>query len=114
MNCHCVLSAKLKMKLTYIFFIGVEKLPFFGYNFSVIFGFLDDALDYKHLVTQILLIFKTYLYKVRENKNLNFNILKNYLTKIRDLESYLKSNDKYNKKWEVISNISYNVLQKIN
>ena len=78
---------------------------------SVIFRFLDGALDYKFLVTHILLIFKIYLYKATENKDLNFYILKNYLTKIRDFESNLKSSDKYNKKWAVT--ISYNVSQKI-
>ena len=46
----------------------------------------------------MLLIFKKYLYKARQNKDLNFNILKNYLTKVRDLEANLKDNDKYNKK----------------
>ena len=56
-------------------------------------------------MNHILLIFKNYLYKARENKDLNFNILKNYLTKIRDLEANLKVNEKYNKKWAVISNI---------
>ena len=53
----------------------------------------------------MLLIFKKYLYKARQNKDLNFNILKNYLTKVRDLEANLKDNDKYNKKWSVISNV---------
>ena len=72
---------------------------------SAIFGFLDDALEHKLLINHILLIFKNYLYKARENKDLNFNILKNYLTKIRDLEANLKASDKYNKKWAVISNI---------
>ena len=43
--------------------------------------------------------------KTRKNKNLNFYTLKNYLTKIRDLQANLKGNDKYNKKWTVISNI---------
>ena len=53
----------------------------------------------------MLLIFKKYLYKARQNKDLNFNVLKNYLTKVRDLEANLKDNDKYNKKWSVISNV---------
>ena len=44
------------------------------------------------------------MYKARENKNFNFNILKNYFTKLRDLESNLKDTDKYNKRWTVISN----------
>ena len=50
---------------------------------SAIFGFLDDVLEHKLLINHILLIFKYYLYKARENKDLNFNVLKNYLTKIK-------------------------------
>ena len=69
------------------------------------FGFLDDSLEHKILLNHMLLIFKKYLYKARQNKDLNFNILKNYLTKVRDLEANLKDNDKYNKKWSVISNV---------
>ena len=72
---------------------------------SAIFGFLHDALKHELLLNDILLIFKNYLYKARENKDLNFNILKDYLTKIRDLEANLKDNDKYKKKWILISNI---------
>ena len=53
----------------------------------------------------MLLIFKKHLYKARQNKDLNFNILKNYLTKVKDLEVNLKDNDEYNKKWSVISNV---------
>ena len=65
-------------------------------------GFLDDALEHNFLINHILLIFKNYLYKARECKDLNFNILKNYRTKIRDLEANLKENDKY--KQEIDSN----------
>ena len=72
---------------------------------SAIFGFLVDAIERKLHLNHILLIFKNYLYKARENKDLNLNILKNYFTKIADLEANLKDNDKYNKKWTVISNI---------
>ena len=32
-------------------------------------------------------------------------MLKNYLTKNRDTEANLKDNDKYNKKWKVVSNM---------
>ena len=109
------------MKLTYISFIGAEKLPFFWRQLqelfstaldlpsispqSAIFGFLDDSSKYKILLNHMLLIFKKHLYKARQNKDLNFNILKNYLTKVKDLEANLKNNDKYNKKWSVISNV---------
>ena len=37
---------------------------------SAIFGFLDDALEHKLLLNHLLLIFKNYLYKARENKDL--------------------------------------------
>lgn len=40
-----------------------------------------------------------------KTKNLTFNTFENYLVKIRDLEATLKDNDKYNKKWKVISNL---------
>ena len=53
----------------------------------------------------MLLIFKKHLYKARQNKDLNFNILKNHLTKVKDLEANFKNNDKYNKKCSVISNV---------
>ena len=55
---------------------------------SAIFGFLDAALEHKILINHRLLFFKNYLYKAREKKDLNFNISKNYLTKIRDLEAF--------------------------
>ena len=42
---------------------------------STIFKFLDDVLEHKLLSNLILIIFKTYLYKARESKNLNFNML---------------------------------------
>ena len=53
---------------------------------GAIFGFLDDALKHKLLLNHILLIFENYLYKARENKDLNFNIHKNYLTKLEILK----------------------------
>ena len=65
--------------------------------------FLDDALEHELLLNHTLLIFKNYLYKTKDNKNLNFNILKNCLTKIRDLEANLKDNNTSNKKWTIIS-----------
>ena len=41
---------------------------------SAIFGFLDNTLEHEVLIYHILLIFKNYLYKARENKDLNFNM----------------------------------------
>ena len=55
---------------------------------SAIFGFLDVAFGHKILINHMLLFFKNYLYKAREKKDLNFNISKNYLTKIRDFEAF--------------------------
>ena len=57
---------------------------------NVIFGFQDDALEHKLLLNHILLNFRNYLYKASENRYLNFNILKHYLTKISDLEANLR------------------------
>ena len=48
------------------------------------------------------------MYKARENKDLHFNILKNFLITLKDFEANLKDNDKYNRKWTVISNMFYN------
>ena len=53
---------------------------------SAIFDFLDDALEHKLLLNHILLIFKNYFYKVRENQDLDFNILKNYCKKLEILK----------------------------
>ena len=86
------------------FFSNALDLPTISPQ-SAILGSLDDALEHKLYLNHILQIFKSYFYKSRENKNLNFNILKNYLTKNRNLEGNLKDNDKYNKKLTVISNM---------
>ena len=72
---------------------------------NAILGFRDDALEHKVLLNHILLIFKNCIYKARENKSLDFNILKNYLIKLSHLEANLKDNEKYSKKWAVISNM---------
>ena len=63
---------------------------------KIIFGFLDDPLGHKMLLNHISLIFKNYSHNATESKNLNFNILKKYLTKTGD-------NDKCSKKWTVIT-----------
>ena len=49
-NHHCVLSAKLKMKLTYIYFIGSEKLSFYRDNFRSFLVPLSIFLVYRHRV----------------------------------------------------------------
>ena len=77
---------------------------YLGFRQNTVFGFLNGALE-QLLLNHILLIFKNFWYKAREYKNLNFNILKNYVTQIRDFEVNLKDNDKYSKKWTVIRNI---------
>ena len=64
---------------------------------GTIFGFPDDDLEQKYVINCILLIFENYLYKAREKKII-FNIRKNYVTKIRDLEANSKGNEKYGKK----------------
>ena len=67
----------------------------FQYFAAECFGFLDDDIEYKLLINQILSNFKNYLYKARKNRDLIFNILKNYFSEIIDLEVNLKTNDKY-------------------
>ena len=99
----CRRTSILQRQLQEFFSTALDLLRIWAQ--CAIFGFLDCALEHKLLINHILLIFKNYLYQARENKDLNFNILKNYLTKIRDLEANLKTNDKYNKTWTAISNI---------
>ena len=74
LNHHCVLSAKLKLKLRCnhrsrkISILWRQLQEFFGtapdlpsiLPESAIFGFLDDALEHKFLLKHTLLIFKNY------------------------------------------------------
>ena len=89
----CRKASILRRELQEFFSIGLD-FPSISPQ-STTFSFLDHALEHKLLLNHILVIFKNYLYKTRENKNLNFNKLKNYLIKIRHLGANLKDNEKY-------------------
>ena len=49
----CVLSAKLKMKLTFISFIGAGKLPFYGDNFKSFLILVSIFLVFCHRVPSV-------------------------------------------------------------
>ena len=56
-----------------------------------IFGFIDHKLKY-HLINHILLIFKYYTYKTRENGSFNLKVLKRNVHKIKDIEKQISLN----------------------
>ena len=95
----CVLSAELKMKLTYIPFTGAKELPFCGDIFfstgldlpnilsqSAIFEFLDDALKHKLFLNDTLLIFKITYIKLEKKNMLISTYLKTILHKLEILK----------------------------
>ena len=73
----------LWMHLQYSFQI-VLIIPSFTLQ-SAIFGFTDHKVKY-HLIDHILLIFKHYDYKTRENGSLELKVLKQNIYKIRNFE----------------------------
>ena len=103
----CRKTSILWKQLQEFFSTGLDLSDTFSWYFTqgAIFEFLYDALEHKLLLNHILLIFKTNLCKAGENKNLTFDVFKNCITKIRNSEANLKENDKYNKKWIVISDM---------
>ena len=55
---------------------------------SAIFGFTDHKGNY-HLTNHILLIFKYYVHKTRENRPLDLKVLKRNIHKIKDIEKQI-------------------------
>ena len=55
---------------------------------SAIFGFIDHKVSY-HLINYILLIFKYYVYKTRENGSLDVTVLKRNIHKIKNIEKQI-------------------------
>ena len=64
---------------------------------SAIFGFTDHKVNY-HLINHILLIFKYYVYKTRENGSLDLKVLKRNIHKIKNIEKQKSLNKP--EKWE--------------
>ena len=58
---------------------------------STIFGFIDHKVN-DHLVNHILLIFKNYVYKTRENGSLDIKVLKRNIHKIKNIEKQISLN----------------------
>ena len=60
---------------------------------SAMFGFKDNQLENRVIISHLLLIFKFNVYKSRDLKTLNFLRLKSDITKIRQIEETLCLND---------------------
>ena len=58
---------------------------------STLFGFPDHEVNY-HLINHILLIFKYYVYKTRENESLDLKVLKKNIHKIKNDEKQISLN----------------------
>ena len=76
---------------------------------SAIFGFLNNESN-SDIINHLLLIFKYYLYDLRERKKLNLEVLKNKIMEIYNIEIQLCLNDfkktrKFRKKWKIISQL---------
>ena len=80
---------------------------------SAIFGFLiDDINENCLIINHLLLIFKFYIYKERENGNLLFPVLMKRITKVKSIEENSCGNDickftKFNKNGKKLK-ICYN------
>ena len=71
---------------------------------STIFGFIDHKVN-DHLVNHILLIFKNYVYKTRENGSLDIKVLKRNIHKIKNIEKQIslnkpKKQKNFEQKWK--------------
>ena len=72
---------------------------------SAIFGFTDHKLNY-HLINHVLhvlLKFKYYVYRTRENGSLDLKVLKRNIHKIKNIEKQIslkKLEKKSEQKWE--------------
>ena len=58
---------------------------------SSIFGFIDHKVNY-HLINHILLIFKYYVYKTKENGSLGLKDLKRNIHEIKNIEKQISFN----------------------
>ena len=71
---------------------------------STIFGFIDHKVN-DHLVNHILLMFKNYVYKTRENGSLDIKVLKRNIHKIKNIEKQIslnkpKKQKNFEQKWK--------------
>ena len=71
---------------------------------SVIFGFTDHKENY-NLINHILVIFKYYVYKTRENGSLDLKVLKRNIHKIKDIEKQIslskpEKRKNFERKWK--------------
>ena len=71
---------------------------------SVTFGFTDHKENY-NLINHILVIFKYYVYKTRENGSLDLKVLKRNIHKIKDIEKQIslskpEKQKNFERKWK--------------
>ena len=71
---------------------------------SAIFGYVEIQQDFK-IINHLLLIFKLFVYKSRDEKYLNFHRLKNKIAKVKNIEETITYNnpgekEKFLKKWK--------------
>ena len=81
---------------------------------STIFGFTDHKENY-HLINHILLIFKYYVYKTRENGSFDLKILKRNIIKIKDVEKQIslnkpKKRKHFEQKWKPLLENAYHIF----
>ena len=100
---HFAFFAWKNLKALFTLFILAQKQTFSGCSYilskivppitpqSAIFGFIDHKVNY-HLINQILLIFKYYVYKTRENGSLDLKLWKRNIFKIKNIEKQISLN----------------------
>ena len=106
-NCHKIKEIWKNLRTHFLPRIDIPLLS----PQSAIFGFLiDDTNENCLIINHLLLIFKFYIYKERENGNLLFPVLMKRITKVKSIEENSCGNDickitKFNKKWKKIKNM---------
>ena len=84
---------------------------------STIFGFTDYKVNY-HLINHILIIFKYYVYKTRENGSLDLKVLGRSVHKIKKFKKQISLNKpekwkKIEQKWKSVLQNTYGILWNI-
>ena len=112
-NCNKIKDIWIKLRAHFLSRINIPLLS----PQSAILGFFDDDHNENFLIiNHLLLIFKFYIYKERENENLSLPILMKRISKIKSIEETNCGNDtskltKFNKKWKKIKNMLYSYKQ---
>ena len=106
---NCVKIKELWNNLREYFSCGI-KFPILSPQ-SAVFGFSeDDLIENRLIINNLLLIFKFYIYKERENGN--FPVLMKKISQVKSIEEDICNCDeqkiiKFNKKWSKIKDMLY-------